>query len=309
MLEDRTSHESNKSNGSLNLSNFLQIIFDSKYLLLIIITIFSTSALIFALSSPNIYTSKSILKPTQLSNNINSSLGAYGGIASLAGINLPESSGEKNIDSAIELLKSLSFFENNILPNINLEDLMAVYSWDYEKNLITYDIKKYLQSDNKWVRKAKFPKSQKPSAQEAYKIFHDDYFSVIENKETGFITLSINHQSPFIAKQWVDLIFSEINNVVREENKQKTIKSTNFLRQQMMLTDFAEVKQALATILQQETEKLMLIEVNEDYIFQLIDPPFVPEIKSKPNRVLICILGFLLGSFLGVLLVLVRYFK
>ena len=39
-----------------------------------------------------------------------------GGLASIAGINLSQSGG--NVDEAIDKLKTLSFFENNILPNI-----------------------------------------------------------------------------------------------------------------------------------------------------------------------------------------------
>ena len=43
-------------------------------------------------------------------------------------------------------------------------------------------------------------------------------------------------------------------------------------------------------------------------MFKTVDPAIVPELKSKPNRALTCILGTLLGGMLGVVLVLIRYY-
>ena len=50
----------------------------------------------------------------------------------------------------------------------------------------------------------------------------------------------------------------------------------------------------------------MLAKVSEQYALTVIDPPLIPEKKSKPNRALICILGTLLGGMLSVLIILVR---
>ena len=61
--------------------------------------------------------------------------------------------------------------------------------------------------------------------------------------------------------------------------------------------------------MQQEIEKLMLIESNSDYVFKIIDPPIAPEDKSKPSRILICFIGLMIGVFLGVLYSLVRKLK
>ena len=42
----------------------------------------------------------------------------------------------------------------------------------------------------------------------------------------------------------------------------------------------------------------MLAKVTPEYLFRIIDPPFVPEEKFKPSRALICILGFILEQLL-----------
>ena len=70
----------------------------------------------------------------------------------------------------------------------------------------------------------------------------------------------------------------------------------------------SEIKQALAKLLQEETKKLALIEANEFYVFDYIDPPVVMETKSEPNRAIICILSTILGGMLGIVLALIKYY-
>ena len=64
----------------------------------------------------------------------------------------------------------------------------------------------------------------------------------------------------------------------------------------------------MAELLQEETKKLTLIEANQFYVFDYIDPPAVMEQKSEPNRTLICILSAILGGMLSVLFVLIRHY-
>jgi len=61
-------------------------------------------------------------------------------------------------------------------------------------------------------------------------------------------------------------------------------------------------------LIEEQTKTIMLANVSKDYVFDIIDPPVVPERKSKPSRALICVLGTLLGGMLGVVLVLVRHY-
>ena len=53
----------------------------------------------------------------------------------------------------------------------------------------------------------------------------------------------------------------------------------------------------------------MMVEANENYIFKVLDSPIVPEMKVKPSRSLIVILGTMLGMMLSVLGVLVWHYK
>ena len=241
------------------------------------------------------------------SSGISGALGSYSGIAGLAGISLPSGGDEGNSAKAIQKISSLSFFQNNILANIYLPDLMAVKSWNSQTNTLTFDENIFDTSSNSWIRDYSYPKQQIPSSQESYEVFKQ-HLSLSDDKKSGFITLSIKHQSPFVAKQWAELVVNEINTFYRQKDKLESEKAVSYLNQQISMTGLSEIKQVLAQLLQEETKKLTLIEANQYYVFDYIDPPAVMEEKSEPKRALIVILSALLGGMLSILLVLIRYF-
>ena len=78
---------------------------------------------------------------------------------------------------------------------------------------------------------------------------------------------------------------------------------------QINKTNLAEIKQVMAELLQQETQKLTLIEANDFYVFDYIDTPALMEEKSEPKRSLILLLGTIIGIFIGIILVLIRHYR
>jgi LPS O-antigen subunit length determinant protein (WzzB/FepE family) len=62
-------------------------------------------------------------------------------------------------------------------------------------------------------------------------------------------------------------------------------------------------------LIEEQTKNMMLTQVKPEYVLKTIQPPQVPDEKSKPQRALIVILGTLLGGVLSVLIVLFRFFS
>lgn len=308
MQERYTDKRSNNLDNEIDLQELINVLLMGKWMVITITSVVSVAALIYSLFLPNIYESKALLVPVNTSSGISSALGGYSALAGLAGINLPPDGDDGNSQKAIEKIGSLSFFENNIFLNINLPDLMAVKNWNPKTNTLTYNKKIYDLKNNAWIRDYSYPQQQVPSAQESYETFSEEHFGLSEDKNSGFITLSIKHQSPFIAKQWTELIVSEVNNFYRSKDKLESEKAVSYLNQQISLTSLSEIKEALAQLLQEQTKKLALIEANEFYVFDYIDPPAVMEKKSEPRRALICVLGVLFGVMLSVLFVLLRHY-
>jgi len=294
--------------NEIDLKEILRILFQGKMIIVALTAFISIIGIIYSLLLPNIYESKTLLVPVNPTSSISKALGSYNDLAGFAGINLPSRDYESNSAKAVKKIGSLSFFEKNILPNIYLPNLMAVESWSPKLNIVNYDEKIFDINTNAWVRDYSYPKKQIPSAQESYKVFSKNYLTLIEDKKSGFITLSIKHQSPFIAKQWAELAVNEVNNFYRQKDKEESERATSYLNQQILMTGLSEIKQVLAQLLQEETKKLSLIEANQSYVFEYVDPPAVMEKKSAPNRALIFIISALLGGMLGSILVLIRHY-
>jgi uncharacterized protein involved in exopolysaccharide biosynthesis len=300
--------QSKNFDDEIDIKELFYAVFDGRWIIACITSIISVIAVVYSLILPNIYESRAILTPVNTTNGITGALQSYSGLAGLAGINLPYGDDDSNHLKALKKINSLSFFENNILTNINLPDLMAVKNWDHDTNSIIYNSNIFEVNSNTWVRKYSYPQQQIPSAQESFKVFNKKYLSLNEDNQTGHITLSIRHQSPFIAQQWSELIINEINNFYREKDKLESEKAVSFLNQQMSMSGLSEINQVLAELLQEELKKLTLIEANQYYVFEYIDPPAVMEEKSEPDRVSIFILGTIFGFLLSVSLILIRYY-
>ena len=291
--------------NKIDLRELFHVLFQGKWFIVSLTAFASIIEVIYSLSLPNIYTSKALLVTVNTSSGMSGNLRNYSGLAGLAGINLSSGGNESNSEKAIQKISSLSFFENNILENIFLPDLMAVKSWNPETNSLEYDESLYIMKSNTWVGDY-YKGKQIPSTQESFKVFISQHLSLSDNKNTDFITLSIKHKSPFIAKQWAELVVDQINTFYRQKDKSESEKAVNYLNQQISITGLSEIKQVIAQLLQEETKKLTLIEANQYYVFDYIDPPAAMELKSEPTRSLICILSALFGVLLGIIIVLIR---
>ena len=178
---------------------------------------------------------------------------------------------------------------------------MALKSWNEENNSITYHDSNYSVKTGKWKKI--------PHPQKSYKAFMGK-LQISQDPQTNFLTISLKHESPYIAKEWTELVVNQINDSFRAKDKLEAEAAMNFLNTQMALTNYTEIKQVVAEILKQKMQQLTLIEANEFYVFSYLDQPAVARKKIEPTRSSICILGTIFGFMLGVLIALVRgYFK
>ena len=301
MQEVYNTKHPNDFEDEIDLRELFNVILKGKWLIVSLTAFASIIGVIYSLLLPNIYESKALLVPIKSSSSISGGLGGYSGLAGLAGISLTSGSDEGNTVKAIKKVSSLSFFKDNILTNIYLPDLMAVKSWNSKTNTVVFDENIYNANSNIWVNQ------QTPSAQRSYAAFKSK-LSLNVDKNTGFVTLSIKHQSPFVAKQWASLVIDEVNSYYRLKDKLESERAVSYLNKQIAMTSLSEIKQVLAQLLQEETKKLTLIEANQFYVFDYIDPPAVMEKKSEPKRFLFAILSLLLGGALSIILVLIRHY-
>ena len=301
-----TDQLNNNYDDEIDLRELFHVLWDKIFYIGAITSIFSLISIIYALMLPNIYLSQATLMPAEANAGMGGTLGQYSGMASLAGISVPSKSSSK-AQEAIARIQSFEFFSNSFLPHIKLENLMAVKKWNQASNTLTYDASAFNSESRQWLRKVKPPTSTIPSSQKAYKQYQA-IMSVSEDKKTSFVTLSVEHKSPVIAQQWVEIMMDQIDQVMRDQDRQTALQSIAYLNSLAPTVNYEEISKALASLQQEQMKRLMMVEANENYIFKVLDSPIVPEMKVKPKRSLIVILGTMLGMMLSVLGVLVLHY-
>ena len=183
MQEAHSNKHHNDFDDEIDLRELFYVLLEGKWIIVSLTAFVSIVGVIYSLLLPNIYESKAMLVPVNLSSGISGALGSYSGLAGLAGISLPSAGDEGNSAKAIQKIRSLSFFENNLLANIHLPDLMAVKSWNFKTNIVAYDESIYDTSSNTWIRDYSYPQQQIPSAQESFERFETQHLSLSEDKK------------------------------------------------------------------------------------------------------------------------------
>ena len=298
------------ADDEIDLRELFLVLWEGKALITVITGLAAIVSVVVALSMPNIYQSTAILAPksTGGTSGLSRLASQYGGLAGLAGINLGGFGGEgmSKAAIAIEKMKSLSFFKQHLYEDV-LIDLMAVDSWDASTRQLIYDDEIYDFASNKWLRETGPSRQSQPSDQETHGAFAQ-LLSVSEDKQTGLISVSVEHQSPEIAKQWVELMVSRVSEDLRSKDIREAEESIKFLESQREKTSLVSLDEVFAQLIEEQTKTIMLANVSKDYVFDVIDPPVAPELKSKPSRGLICVLGTILGGICGLMIVLVRHY-
>lgn len=294
-MDKKINQSENYNDEEIDLRELFSILWKGKWWIIGITFVFAVASVAIALYLPNEYKATAVVQPNESSggSQLSSLAGQFGGLASLAGINL--GSGESS-DAviAMEIMKSWGFAEEFIKKHELEVPLFAAEKWNQGSDALVLNPQLYDESSKKWVRDAPKGKTSEPSSWELYEEYKD-IVSITQDKETGLISISITHYSPKMAKQWVDLLVSDINAYMKKRVLEESNQSIAYLEKQISTTSVAEIRSVFGQLIQEQHKTKMLAQVSKEYIFKTISEAKVPEVKVKPRRVLIVLLGIFLG--------------
>jgi uncharacterized protein involved in exopolysaccharide biosynthesis len=301
--------QNQSKNDEINLGELWKAIWAGKLTIILISFVFAVASIYFALSKPNIYKASAILAPASNeggAGGLSALAGQFGGLASMAGINLGGGKSDKT-GLALEILKSRSFIEGFIIKHDLLVPIMAGDSWDMATDTLIINNELYDQANNKWVRKVTPPKKPEPSLWQAFVVF-SNLLNVSQDKSTTMVTIELEYLSPAMAQQWLSWLIADVNEFMRGQDQKEAQDSINYLTEQLKIIQVSSMEAVFYQLIEEQTKNMMLTKVKAEYVLKTIDPAQVPEIKAKPNRALIVVLGTVLGGLLSVIFVLIRYF-
>lgn len=302
---DELKFSSMENVGDIDLSELLGVVWRGKWIIAAVTCLFAIAFAVFSLSLPNTYRSEALLAPADENSGggLAGLAGQFGGLASLAGVNL--GGGADKTALALEVLRSREFISNFIRKYELMVPLMAAEGWDSQRDELLIDGSVYSVIDKRWLRKPKGSRAAEPTSQEAYEEFIAR-LSVSQDKTSGFITLGFEYYSPQLAKNWVDNLVVELNLEVKARDVAEAEKSIRYLSGQLGRTAIADMRTIFYELIEEQSKTVMFAEVRDEYVFKTIDKAVVPELKSKPRRVLIVLLGVFLGVACGGSIVLFR---
>lgn len=300
--------EVNFYDDEIDLKELFLVLWAGKFLIAAITAVFAISSVQYALSIPNQYKATALLAPAQSDGGgLSSALGQLGGLASLAGVSIGEgSSSEAQI--AQEIMKSWGFVEAFISDSDLAVEVYAAEGWNKGTGELKINSNVYDTDENTWLLvDGETGELVPPTSWALFQRF-SGMLSVSQDKQSGLVSVSIEYYSPQIAKEWLDLYIIAINKHMQERQVAKVSNNIRYLEAQIAKTSIAEMREVFYTIIEEQTKNKMVAEASPDYAFVTVSPSMIPEVKSKPNRALICVLSTLLGGMLGVVIVLVWHY-
>jgi len=294
-----------RGSGEIDLRDAWRAFLLGKGLFFGCVFVLAIASVFYANSLPNLYKSTAVLSPTESSGSgLRSIAGQLGGLASFAGLNLKGGGPNKTVE-ALEILQSWDFVEEFILDEGIAPEVLAVTGWSPDGNRLEYNTEIYNPKTKAWLGETQPSGKKIPSSWRLYRSFME-FFTVSEDKSSGFVKLSIEYYSPTLSKQWVDSIVRKINHRLQLRDAKQAERNIAFLKQQVEQTRLTSMQSVFYSLIEEQTKTLMLAKGADEYVFKTISEARIPENRSKPNRSLIVVLGCIFGGLLGIFLALFR---
>ncbi|MEL0187020.1 MAG: Wzz/FepE/Etk N-terminal domain-containing protein [Flavobacteriaceae bacterium] len=290
----KSQDETNTNNDEINLVDLFLILFKSKYIIIVVTSIFALFSILYSLSIPNKYTSSATLSIIEDKNSSGKSLlSGFSSIASIAGINLSSQNSVDKTSLVISTINSRIFFKNLLKSKDILPNILAAIDFDNIGKLIIYNEEIYDPVKKNWKS---FGHKNKPSYLDGYKAYRN-LVNIEQDKNSNIIYISVSHVSPIFSHDLLVTIIDELNNLTKLNDFKESTEALNYLNNQLEQPIPNNTKEAINELILIQIETQMLSDIRDEYIVRAIDPPFIPEEKSEPNRALICIIITLIGFF------------
>ena len=284
----------------ISLKEILVLFVKRKFSIALVTGIFFLFSVWHAITSPNIWVSDALLTTVETTGGGSSKNSSrMESLASMVGVDIAGSGADKT-SVAIATIQSRDFFKHLLSKNGVLENLMAFESYDPVSKQSYFNESIFDSSKGEWL-------VSKPTALQAYQKYQS-VLTINHNKLNGLMVMSISHQSPYFAEEFLSLIIQEANYLSRERNLIESAKSLDYLNEELLKTKQSEVVTAISSLIESQLKNQMFAKAKDNFLLQPIDKPYIPEQASGPNRRQIVVLGAFLGFLCSIIFILGRYY-
>jgi uncharacterized protein involved in exopolysaccharide biosynthesis len=259
----------------LDLVGFIRLQWRHKLIVSLACLLCGLVAVVLALTTKPTFRAQAVV--TEVHNRDMSGSGGLaselGGIASLAGVDVSDATGIGREATAV--LNSYHLVEEFVKRN----DLIPVL-----------------------LRQAKKP----PTLWLATKKFKEGVVVVHKDIRKGVTTVDVEWTDPVTAARWANGFVALANELIRQRAIAEASRNIAYLNEQLARTTDVELRKVMYNLIESQTKTLMLANGRPEYAFEVIDAAVPPELKNRPHRTLMVLVGLTVGLTLGMLAAVIR---
>ena len=293
-------------NDEIDLRELFGTLWRGKFFIALCIIVAISLASLYLRSAERKYTVTYVFAPVASEDTV-PNLSGLGGLASLAGISLPSSSSGdfktfeyllKSEEVASFVLEDKELVRTIFAPEWNAESGIYQRPADGPSTPHIRTLKKLLTGQG--------PSSYLAPNAARLSNWMRNAFSASEDRDTGFLTLSSETEKPAMMLAVIERVTRETDRLLKERYIQSSEQTMGFYEQQLARARAREHREALAKLIAQEDQKLMLASKGSFFVAKPLTNPSVSLDPTSPKASLVLALSVVLGGFFGAALVLIR---
>jgi len=269
----------------IELKEYFKYLNNNKTFIFLVFFILSAFISITIQSLDKIYQVDAVVLPTQSSGSGGGSINLPEGLMALTGFNSQSQMSPKTKE-IIKILESKAFIISFLKKNDYIPEVLNARSWDMIENKLSYS-SDFDSNKRAWLKKP-------PADLDAYKAFRRDNLIIMEDIESEFLTISIQHLSPHVALEILTTLIDDINEHMRDKDLSLADDSIDYLNNQLRQTNISEVRSVFSGIIETQLQKKLLANINQGYAFTIIDPPMLPLTPVKPMKIFLLAISLLI---------------
>ncbi len=291
------------NNDELDLRDLILALWRGKVYMILIPIVSVFFAVLYLHSAERKYTVEYNLKPVGATKQ-SSTLSSFGGLASIANIQLPSGSSNdfkifKKLITSIEV-SEIVFDNKKIVKDIFISE------WNSSLNNYSKMSKSKIQillSDFKKLLTGNKETNYMPPSPERLSRFIASNIQIKEDKNTGFLRFISETSKPELMLSIIIEASNAGDKIMRQRYIDFSTEPLAFYKEKIRTARSREHREALAELIGKEEQKLMLASRGRYFIAEPYINPTISLYPTTPRPKLILFLSFLFGLFISVIFI------
>ena len=293
-------------NDEIDLKELFKTIWSGRFLIFFCILASICLGSFYLHNAERKYTLSYVFQPVAADNGA-PNLNGLSGLASLAGVSLPsaKSSDFKTFqmllqaeEVAASLLQDHQFLKQIYTSEWNEENQKFQEPAPTTKKKLLLPIKSLLTGEGK--------RDYIPPNAARLSVWLSEAFTSSEDRDTGFLNLKSETNRPDLILKVMTKATTIADQIIKDRFLKNGIQSVDFYQTKIAAARSRESREALAQLIAQEEQKLMLASNGSFFVAKPLTTPTVSLYPTSPKASLVLALSVVLGIFLGTALVLIR---